>query len=335
MMTKTLLPLLLLTTGSPVSAAAPLAKEAHDPLHAACAAVPGEEPTLPGIAITKEPKSEDGSQALRVTDEATGGYLLVFYEDDTEAAARAQASCLGAQIALVAREVGDERIGAQWWNVAFTSDPDYRAPPIPGEVSRWAVLIKPDGTLGPAGSTTVTYVMPHEQVHAFQRRNRRSLPRWLAEGHAVWIHRNLKNRFDPAIENQQWRLRAERAAQSEGPLRLTEWDQQKIKREAFLRQVSAEERAKMEADPDYQPVGVFTFTDDDFEEEFVANDQARYLASLAILEGLENRHGTAAVRAWIAELTDGEPGRISEETVDASLRTHFGETLEEALGNAR
>lgn len=330
-----ILSLLLLSSGEVSPSLAPGAGHAPDPLHAACATGPGEEPALPGITVSDEPAAEYGSKALRVRNEANGGYLLVFYEDGTEATARAQAACLGAQIALVAAQVSDRRNGAQWWSVAFTQDPDHPRMSGAGEMPRWPVLVQPDGQLGPNGSSMVTFVMPHEQVHAYQSRVASRLPRWLAEGHARWVQRSLEDRFDPAVTARQERGRADKAAESEGPLKLSTWGNERVKREAFFRQISADEQARMEADPNYWPTGVFTFKEGDFEKDVVANEDARYAASLAVVQGLAERHGRPAVNAWITELTAGERGQISDEMVDASLRSHFGETLEHLLGNAR
>ena len=49
------LALLLLSAAGSSSAMADIATDERDPLHAACAAMPGEKPALPGIAVTDEP----------------------------------------------------------------------------------------------------------------------------------------------------------------------------------------------------------------------------------------------------------------------------------------
>lgn len=156
----------------------------------------------------------------------------------------------------------------------------------------------------------------------------------MAEGHAVWIELKLADQFDPGVTARQIEARAQKARESEGPLKLLSWGDRQPKREAFYRQVGAEERAKMDGDPNYYPSGVFSFTEEDFDAEYVANDQARYLAAYSIIQGLEDRHGAAAVHTWIADLITSHRAPISNEVLDRSLQSHFRETLNELLSGA-
>lgn len=302
-------------------------------VQAACAATPGEVPQLTGIIVADDQASFDGMRTLRVTDEANGGFLLIHYDVGSEAMARAMASCLGAQIATIAKEVGDKRKAAQWHTIVFTQTA-FRNSKAPGEATRWPVFVQADGQLYPRSANSIGWTIPHEQIHSYQDQNGFNLPRWLAEGHAVWIELKLADQFDPGVTAGQIEARAQKARESEGPLKLLSWGDRQPKREAFYRQVGAEERAKMDADPNYFPSGVFSFTEEDFDAEYVANDQARYLAAYSIIRGLEDRHGAAAVHAWIADLVTSHSAPISNEVLDRSLQSHFQETLNELLGSA-
>lgn len=323
---------LLLAACSTPQPPASIASSATDQAHAACTATAGEMPQLVGITVSDDAADFEDMRTLRVTDEASGGFLLVHYDSGSEAMARAKAACLGAQIATIGREVGDERKAAQWDSVVFTQTA-FNNLTSPGEVTRWPVFVQDDSQLDFRSVNAIGWVIPHEQVHAYQAQNGFNFPRWLAEGHAVWIDFKLADRFDPIVTARQIAARAQKAAESEGPLKLLEWGKHQPRREAYYRQVGDEERAKMDADLSYYPSGVFTFTDDDFEVEYVANDQARYLAAFRVLKGLEDRHGAAAVHAWIADLVTSHNAPISDGVVDTSLQTHFGETLDEVLDN--
>ena len=310
-----------------------MATSALSHVQAACAATPGEVPEIKGIIVTSDPANFGSMRTLRVTDEETRGFLLIHYDVGSEDMARARAACLGAQIAAIAKEVGDRRKGAQWHTVVFTQSA-FRNSKAPGEATRWPIFVQADGQLYPRSANSIGWVMPHEQIHAFQDQNGYNLPRWLAEGHAVWIELKLADRFDPSVTSRQIEARAQKARESEGPLKLLSWGNRQPKREAFYRQVGAEERAKMDADPSYYPSGVFTFTEEDFDAEYVANDQARYLAAYSIIQGLEDRHGASAVHAWIADLITSHSAPISNEVLDLSLQSHFRETVDELLGGA-
>ncbi|WP_343345259.1 hypothetical protein WJT74_12005 [Sphingomicrobium sp. XHP0239] len=96
-----------------------------------------------------------------------------------------------------------------------------------------------------------------------------------------------------------------------------------------MRQVSPEDRARMEADPDYSPSGSFSFTGDDFEND-MTNDGASYPLAEAVFMGLEARHGEAAVHAWMSDIT-AAAGPIDDAKLSASLEQHFGETASDLL----
>jgi len=133
----------------------------------------------------------------------------------------------------------------------FTQNPAYIPPRGEGVQPRWKVDVQPDGSLSPAGRVMVVSTIPHEQVHAYQARAGARLPRWVAEGHATWIGDKIAALLDPAIAQTQHQLRIDDAAKGKGPLNLAQWGSRRPKREAVLRQVSPEDRARMEADPTF------------------------------------------------------------------------------------
>lgn len=299
-------------------------------LQTVCAAPTGQTPRLGGVSIRDEPAVDGDLAFLRVTSDESGAFMKVYYDAGSEAAARSRAACLGAQLALLERETGDLRQDAEWWSAVFTQDPDYRAPRSgPDFIPRWTVLVQADGQIPASGHMTVVNTMPHEQVHAYQARAAARLPRWLAEGHASWIQRLIAAAFDPEVEKDNLHARATAAATSSGSLNLARWGTRRPKREAVMRQVSSEDRARMQADPNFHPVGVFTFRDDDWEGE-VVNPSGLYMAATAVFQGLEARHGEEAVRAWMAELT-AQNGPVSPTTVAASVQRHFGESIDDLL----
>lgn len=295
----------------------------------ACSAVLGERPERPGLSIADEGQVEDGLRSLHVTVKETGAFMRIYYDAGSERIAWARAACLGEQIAAVARAVGDERQRAEWDSVVFTQNPDYIPPRGPDLVTRWVIQVEPNGTLNLIAHYMVVSTMPHEQVHDWQTRNGALPPRWIAEGHATWIAFRINPAFDPIVAAKTNRSRQKALAAFEGPLNLAQWGSVKPKREAIMRQVSPEDRARMEADPDYHPTGTFTFKPDDFETDMTINE-ASYPASSAVFEGLAQRHGEEAMRAWMAELTASK-GKIGPEAVAESIDRHFGERVSEIL----
>lgn len=295
----------------------------------ACAASPGERPAIAGISIRDEPAAPGDLGAMRVTSEATGAFMRVYYDTGSENIARARAACLGAQLPMIERETGDTRRDAEWSSAIFTQDPAYVPPRREDVLPRWQVDVQPDGDLSALGSIIVVHTIPHEQVHAYQTRAGARPPRWVAEGHANWIQDRVAPLLNPTIARTQHQLRMDDAAQGEGPLNLAQWGSRRPKREALLRQVSPEIRARMEADPTFNPTGMFTFTPEDFEGD-ISNTSGQYAAAKAVFTGLESRYGADKVRLWITELT-ASSDRITPQSLAETIKRHFGENIDDLL----
>ena len=298
-----------------------------------CTAPLGEPMGMQGVEVIELPDGEGAYRMLRV--EADGGaHMLVYFDAASEPMARSRAPCLGAQLNLLREELGDTRIRAEWESVVFTADHAY-VPPRGADVrTRWLVHTVPEQLEGGVTAFSdpqrkVLRVIPHEQVHHFQARDEARTPRWFAEGHANWVEVRVADRLK---EGEGQASRAETLAKlgtANGPVNLAAWQMVRPKREAIMRQVSAEDRARMEADPDYTPKGSFTFTMDDLEGD-ESNMLARYAASLLVFEELEERHGADKVRDWAFEVT-AQPGTVTSEMLARSVGRWFGEDLDTLL----
>lgn len=218
----------------------------------ACAAPIGTRSQLPGITI--EPAAASGGDLayLRITDHRSGGWLHAYYDPAAEPAAWARAACIGAQIRLLDAETGGAWPKGRWSSVVFTPRTDY-IPPRSASEKRWMIATAPDGTLTPAGQHMTVVVLPHEQVHAFQKCLGADTPRWFHEGHAQWISRKVVAVVAPESGRDVARKGAQALAESTEPVALARWGGMQVKPEAILRQVSPEERKKIKADPHYAP----------------------------------------------------------------------------------
>jgi len=295
---------------------------------AACSSGPGDQPTVAGISVTDD--APDGTMAsLRATSEASGAFLRIYYDAGSEAIARARAACLGAQLPMLERETGDDRQGAEWSSVIFTQDAAYIPPRGEGIQARWPVTVLADGNLSPSGHVMIVSVIPHEQVHAYQTRSGARPPRWLGEGHASWVQSRIVPQLDPQMDQGTRTHRAAELAGVDGPINLAQWGSARPRREAIMRQVSAEDRARMQADPNFNPSGAFRFGREDFETD-MSDPRAHYAAAAAVFDGLESRHGAEAVQAWMAEISAAS-GPITLLTLVQSIQQRFGEPLNELL----
>lgn len=293
----------------------------------ACVAEPIESPGVAGVDVRDLAEREGDYRILRV-EASRGAYLLVYYDAGSEAMARGRAACLGAQLNLLQSELGDTREGAEWASVVFTTDQDYVQPGGPGAKIRWVVYTTPSDTWGMDPQNTILMVIPHEQVHDFQSRSDARVPRWFAEGHATWVGTRISSLLQTGLGEAKRATTKQELENATGPLNLAAWGGTRPKREAVMRQVSDEERARMEADPDYWPSVTLRLTVDDLEGD-ESNLVARYAGALMVFEALEERHGAAKVRAWAHEVTSTPS--ITPAALAESVRRHFAEDLDALL----
>lgn len=291
---------------------------------AACVASADARPNVPGIAIEAVGASGADLPYLRITDRKSGGWMKAFYDAKSADSAWARAACLGAQLRLIGDATGQAWRDGQWFSVTFTADPAY-IPPRDASDHRWTIQTRPDGTLGAAGQRMLVVTMPHEQVHAFQKRAGAQLPRWLEEGHAEWTSRKVVARLAPGEGRTDVQRYAEALAASTTPVELGKWGGVSVKREAILRQASPEDRRKMEADPSFVAPGPYKLGPGDLVSD-ESNITARYEAAYLVFDSLETAHGAATVQAWVKGLT-ASGGRATPERVEETGRLAFRENL--------
>ena len=297
----------------------------------ACAASIQTRPRVAGILVERLAGEVGDLPKLRITDRQSGGWMLAYYDPSGERAAYARAACLGAQIRMLAMELGGDR-REQWFSTVFTSNASYVAPPRQ-TVTRWTIAVERDGSIGEQGQSMVVLTMPHEQVHRFQKRAGTELPRWLEEGHAEWISRKVRRLLSPgpAQEDEDGYKRSFDA--NTDPVELSSWGAMRVSREAIMRQVPPEERRRMQADPAYTaPLSgrSFSFGPGDVTSD-ERNLKARYEASWRLFRDLEAAHGQAAVQSWVAQLTS-RPGRVDGATAIRSAGDVLHEDLNTRLG---
>lgn len=313
-----LAPIAILSLGASASASSP-----------ACVEAQASAPVASGIQVDDVQSDDAFLKLIRVTA-ANGAFMHIYFDERSEVDARRYASCLGTQLNLLAKELLDEREGVQWASVVFTGDANYIPPRGEDIMTRWVIFTNPDASRHEAPRPMVIKTLPHEQVHNFQSRNRTIAPLWFDEGHATWTGLRITRILDheTATLDREQRLSELRAAGNKANLRS--WGQRKVKREAIRRQVSPDDRARMDADITFVPKGgSYTFTMDDFEsDESMAG--ARYAAAMLLFEGLEQRHGVDKVRRWVLDVTS-TAGEVTNDQLATSVKTHFGEDLSELL----
>jgi hypothetical protein len=299
----------------------------------ACAAPVGTRPKIKGIRIERVNASAGDLPKLRITDLESGGWMYAYYDSTSERAAWARAACLGAQLRLLDVELSGARRSAQWYGAVFAAAP--YVPPASETVTRWHVPVRSDGALLEEGQNMVLLTMPHEQVHGFQMRAGARVPRWFGEGHAEWLSRFVKQAIAPAAAQKDALGYEVDLAKATMPVALGSWGGLKIKREAIFRQVSEEERRKMEVNPRYYPpmnARSFKFGPNDLtgDESDPSLTRARYEAAWRTFRDLEAAHGKAAVQRWVMNLTS-QAGDVSATRIKEQAQAEMGEDISARL----
>ena len=231
---------------------------------------------------------------LRVVDVRSGMVFRVYHDSASAGTARASVQDLADMYGHIASLVAFDPGAVDWAAVVFSRDSAARGPSFSREV-RWLIRTDSMGRLTAEGEQMLYVVLPHEQVHAVHSTYGLGLPRWFAEGQATWAGLAVSDRIRPRFAAAR---RAEHTAnRGTGEVGLSSWGSVQPKREAILRQVTPDERTRMQSDPGYAPAGPFTFGPGDFLSD-ESGMPARYAAALAVFDDLARTPGEERLRAW-------------------------------------
>ena len=283
-----------------------------------------------GVTVS-DVANREGQYGVLLVRSEHGAHMRVYYDAGSETFTRVRAPCLGAQLAILRKELGDTRKNPEWASVVFTTDPLYAPPRDTDAKTRWVVYTNSSEPMETDPQVMVMSVIPHEQVHDFQYRADAYVPRWFSEGHASWMELRITASLQSSDDGSVRIETMKELSDASGPIDLINWGTVRPKREAIMRQVSADDRARMEVDPTYTPSGSYSFTSDDFEDD-ESNMGARYAAALLVFEGLEHRHGAGKIRDWVVDVTS-VAGMVARTKLSESVRRHFNEDLETLLAD--
>lgn len=269
------------------------------------------------LILGPEVRESNELSSIQVADRDSGASFKVYFDKRSAPMARESIPLLASMYRDVARLVAVPPGQVKWDAVLFARNADdLLLVRKPGE-SLWRVDMGTDGALGEAGARMLIVVVPHEQTHSTQEVD--DLPRWYSEGQASWaqmryLEKSAPERARIEREGHQAVLKA-----STMPVALGKWGGMGVKPEAFLRQMTPEQRAKFEKDS-ILPSGPWTFKAGDYVTD-ESNTEARYAAALAVFEKLEKRAGRAALQAWFKAVREAKTP-VNNETIVALALTH-------------
>lgn len=279
---------------------------------------------IPELLISRHSPDKD-LPYLSVRLASTHDETRIYYSPGLLSAAESKAECLGTLLALLRTEIPERRLDVSWASVVITASDTYIPDRTSGE-TRWHISL-PNGVWDESAIKMLTLVIPHEQVHQSQRSQRELLsPRWFHEGHAEWAALKVTDQIRPDLSSAERANLSHEASKLPPSASLISWGGIRPKKEAYERQLSSDDRARLAADPTFQPRGPFTFGPDDLIQDN-SNEKGRYGAALSLFERLEREHGKDAVLGWVRLVLDSED---NAQIVPLATRV-FGEDISDSL----
>lgn len=278
--------------------------------NAAVAAQGSKRASQPKLKVASFRAFQKDLPFVRVVNMSNGAVFRVYFDEGSRKIAEESVRSLAAFYEQLARIMNVEAAAVDWSSIVFTQNKNYAAPRLDREV-RWTVRVDETGRLGAEGLEDLYQTIPHEQVHAVQKTFVENLPRWFAEGQAEWGGLQVTERWQPKLAEKRRADLANTVSQPPQPLNLRGWGGVRIKPEAILRQLTPEQREKMQKDPNYEAAGPFTFTSADYISD-ESNTLARYGAAMNLFAALEKSAGRAKMFSLFKDVWKYERGLTTD-----------------------
>jgi hypothetical protein len=288
-------------------------------LQAACLPDAPTTAAIAGVQVRAAAADTGDLPFVEASSRASGGTVRIYHDPGLADAALSKAACFMGMLDLLPAAIPGTRTDIAWAPMVISRNAQYIPPRVKGR-ERWLNVFTSDNWRAP-NLLFLLSLMPHEETHHVQGLGRDRLARWFSEGHAEWVALQVTEQIRPDLARSQLAGRANDLRKA-GKVHLGSWGGLRVKPEAIERQLSAQDRARRAKDPGYMPPGPFNFGPDDLEAD-MGNEAARYGAALALFDGLEARHGRAAVQRWVRAVLDA-PGKAD---IAALARSTLGEDI--------
>lgn len=256
-----------------------------------------------------------GLKSFAVTDIVTGAKFKVYFDAASEIAAKEAIPILASMYRDVAQLLDLPADQIKWFDVMLARN----SHKLVVANKPWDIDVDAKGRLNSRGLDALYKTIPHEQVHSTQS-GIAKIPRWYTEGQATWVEIRVAEKWAPELALAARKRQAEALAESKTPLALNSWGGIVVKKEAILRQITPEQRAKFEKDSIPPSGGHFFFRPEDTISD-ESNSTARYAASFGIFALIEKKAGLDALQAWFKAVRETE-APITNDALVASAKTH-------------
>lgn len=268
------------------------------------------------LALAPERREQQNLTSVEITDRVSGAVFTVHFDRDSTSIAKESIPFL----AFVYREVAQLLVvspsNVEWDAVLFARN----SKDLVLANKPWDMDVGVDGRLSESGDRSLHLTVPHEQAHSTQD-GVKELPRWFTEGQASWVEMKFAEKWAPKWART---LRDEYTAalkEFTAPIALGQWGGVIVKDEAFLRQMTPEQRVQFKKDGVLPSGGGhWSFKPGDYVSD-ESNIRARYAAALVLFERIEKQAGRDALQAWFKAVR-GAKVPITNEAVASLALTH-------------
>lgn len=267
------------------------------------------------LEVSSPIQERQGLKSFAVTDRVAGAKFKVYFDAASASAAKDSIPILASMYRDLSNFADISPDKVKWDDVLFARNSD-------GLVvanKPWDMDVDADGRLSEEGTRSLYVTIPHEQTHATQDRIQK-IPRWYAEGQATWVGiLATEKRAPESARAERDRLTAA-LKESTTPVALHSWGGLIVKKEAFIRQMTPEQRIKFEKDSILPLGGHWKFGPDDMISD-ESNTTARYAAAFKIFERIERESDRKALQAWFKAVREAKTPITNDVLVSLAM-TH-------------
>lgn len=269
-----------------------------------CRSGPQDGASSSDFAVTRHGGGPADLPYFAVEDMKTSAVVRIYFDQSFGGAVREKASCIGAEFAMLASLIPDQATEFEWSPIALTAGAGYF--PLRRQVERRWPKATGKSNWSTDADDFVFRLVPHEEVHACQDARRPTgLPTWFREGQADWAGLKVTAQLRPDVA-RVYRERLGAALKRSPDIDLAEWrvaGREMVERVALTASLNGalESGTRPEAE----------------------RELSRNAAALALFDGLERRHGQAAVQAWIADVLAAQ----GNDRIVSLARQRFGEDI--------
>lgn len=272
--------------------------------------------TSEDLDISPSAQERQSLKSFSIAGRDSGARFKVYFDAASEKAAKHSIPAIAWIYTEVSRLTGVPADKIKWDDVLFARNSDA----LVVANKPWDIDVGADGQLSEKGIQALYRTIPHEQTHTTQD-GLEKIPRWYSEGQATWVQIRFAESWAPKLARTERSKLMMALKDAQTPVSLHSWGGVVVKKEAFLRQMTPEQKEKFEKDSILPSGGGhWKFGPEDMISD-ESNSTARYAASFKIFERIEKEAGLDALQAWFKAVREAKTP-LTNDLLMSLAKTH-------------